>query len=256
MNTQTYLEFGLETIKKTRAFILEKCRTGFSVSTKTDNTLVTEADRETEKLIRNEIEQKFPTHGIIGEEFGVNNENAEFKWYLDPIDGTISFSHGIPLYGTIMALYQGDTPLVGIIDHPGLELCYYASQGHGTFCNGTKLTIKDTLDNFDKEIIATGDRNQFEKSGTTKPYKELLEKHEFVRTIPDCFGHTLAAKGAVGAMIDFHINAWDIAATKIIIEEAGGKFLLLKKSQLPNGKVKHNIICGKPKVVDWLDEIF
>jgi myo-inositol-1(or 4)-monophosphatase len=144
MNTQTYLDFGLETIKKARAFILEKCRAGFSVSTKADNTVVTDVDRETEKLIRNEIEQKFPAHCIIGEEFGVDNENAEFKWYVDPIDGTISFSNGIPLYGTIMALHQGDIPLIGIIDHPGLGLCYYASKGHGTFCNGTKITMKCT----------------------------------------------------------------------------------------------------------------
>lgn len=256
MNTQNYLKFGLNTIKKARAFILKKCQTKFSISTKTDNTLVTEVDRETEKFIRNEIEKKFPTHCIIGEEYGVSNENAEFKWYLDPIDGTISFSHGIPLYGTIIALHQGETPLVGIIDHPGMGLCYYASKDHGTFCNKKKIIIKDTLDNFEREIIATGDRSQFNKSGTLKKYNKLLAKHELVRTIPDCFGHTLAAKGAVGAMIDFHINAWDVAATKIIIEEAGGKFLLLKKSQLPNDNIKHNIICGKPKVVDWLNEIF
>jgi histidinol phosphatase-like enzyme (inositol monophosphatase family) len=241
---------------KKPAFILEKSRTGFSVSIKSDTTLVTEVDRETEQLIRHEIKQKFPTHGIIGEEFGIHNEQAEFKWYLDPIDGTISFSHGIPLYGTILALHHGETPLVGIMDHPALDLCYYASQGHGTFCNGVRIDIQDTLDNFEKEIIATGDQKQFEDSGTTHAFKKLLENHKLVRTIPDCFGHTLAAKGAVGAMVDFHINVWDMAATKIIIEEAGGKYVLLKKTEAANGQFKYNIICGKPKVVDWLSSYF
>lgn len=255
MNTPDYLAFGLQTLTKTRSFILEKCRTGFHVATKEDDTLVTEVDRETEQLMRREIEQHFPQHGIIGEEFGSTNENAEFRWYLDPIDGTLSFSHGIPLYGTLLALYQGETPLVGIIDHPGLGLCYYASKGQGAFCNGEKITLTDTS-NLDEEIIATGDRWQFAKTGTLEAYKALLEQHKLVRTVPDCFGHTLAAKGAVGAMLDFHINAWDIAATKILIEEAGGKFLPLKKTELPDGGVKHNIICGKPKVVEWLGELF
>jgi len=256
VNPQPYLEFGLETIKKARAFILQKSLTGFSVSEKADNTVVTEVDRETEQLIRFEIQQKYPSHGIIGEEFGIHNEHAEYKWYLDPIDGTISFSHGIPLYGTILALHQGDTPILGIFDLPALDLCYYASVGQGSFCNGTRFTILDTEDDFEKEVIATGDLKQFEDSGTLMAFQELIKKHSLTRTIPDCFGHTLAAKGAVGAMIDFHLNVWDIAATKIIIEEAGGKYVLLKEQESVNGKIKYSIICGKPKVVDWLVPFF
>ncbi len=256
MDARHYLEFGLATIKKARAFILDKSKKGFNVSIKADDTVVTEVDRETEQLIRKEIEQHFPTHGIVGEEFGLHNEQAEFKWYLDPIDGTISFSHGIPLYGTILALHQGDTPLVGIIDHPGLDLCYYASQGQGTFCNGERITIQDTLENFEKEIIATGDLKQFDDCGTFNAYQELVKAHKLVRTLPDCFGHTLAAKGAVGAMVDFHLNVWDMAATKIMIEEAGGKYVLHKEYEEAKGKFKYNIICGKPKVVDWVSKFF
>lgn len=256
MDTVNYLEFGLATIRKARAFIKDKSRKGFSVSVKADDTVVTEVDRETEQLIRREIENTFPTHGIVGEEFGIQNDQAEFKWYLDPIDGTISFSHGIPLYGTILALHQGDTPLLGIIDHPGLDLCYYASLDHGAFCNGVKITIQDTLENFEKEIIATGDLKQFDDSGTLCAYQELIKAHKLVRTLPDCFGHTLAAKGAVGAMVDFHLNVWDMAATKIIMEEAGGKYTLLKKAEIAKGKFKYNIICGKPKVVDWVSKFF
>ena len=256
MDTTHFLEFGLATIKKARTLILEKSKKGFSVSIKTDDTVVTEVDREAEQLIRNEIEKNFPDHGIVGEEFGNHNEQAEFKWYLDPIDGTISLSHGIPLYGTILALHQGNTPLVGIIDHPGLDQCYYALKGKGTFCNGDKITIKDTLENFEKEIIATGDLKQFVDSGTFKSYEDIVKSHKLVRTLPDCFGHTLAAKGSVGAMVDFHLNVWDMAATKIILEEAGGKFVLHKETEIAAGKFKYNIICGKPKVVDWVNKFF
>jgi len=255
MYTQSFLEFGLATIKKARALILNRSQRGFSVLTKDDNTVVTEVDRETEQFIRTKIEKKYPSHGIIGEEFGVHNPLAEFKWYLDPIDGTISFSHDIPLYGTILALYQGDTPLVGIIDHPGLDLCYYAALGQGTSCNGERFTIQDPLSNFEKEIIATGDRSQFYDSGTLNLYQKLCDKHQLIRTIPDCFGHTLAAKGSIGAMIDFHINVWDMAATKIIVEEAGGKYILFNKTESGNGIIKYSIVCGKPNVVDWLIKV-
>ena len=157
-----------------------------------------------------------------------------------------------------MALHQGATPLVGIIDHPGLDRCYWAAQGSGAFCNGERIRIIDLTSpaKLAKEIIATGDLKQFELSGTMSAYTNLLAQHELVRTIPDCVGHTLAAQGAVGAMIDFHVNAWDIAATQLIIEEAGGKFLVLKQFALPSGKLKYNIICGKPKVVAWLSTIF
>jgi histidinol phosphatase-like enzyme (inositol monophosphatase family) len=256
MDTHHFLEFGLATITKARALILDKSRKGFSVSIKVDDTVVTEVDRETELLIRKEIQHTFPTHGIVGEEYGNHNEQAEYKWYLDPIDGTISFSHGIPLYGTILALHHGDTPLVGIIDHPGLGLCYYASQGNGTFCNGERITMQGVLENFNKEIIATGDLKQFDDSNTFEAYQQLVKDHKLVRTLPDCFGHTLAAKGSVGAMVDFHLNIWDLAATKIIIEEAGGKFVLLNKWKNAHGIFKYNIICGKPEVVDWVGKYF
>jgi fructose-1,6-bisphosphatase/inositol monophosphatase family enzyme len=142
MDALHFLDFGLATIKKARAFIHEKSKKGFTVSIKSDDTVVTEVDRETEQLIRAEIEKKFPGHGIVGEEFGIRNEQAEFKWYLDPIDGTISFSHGIPLYGTILALHQGDTPLVGIIDHPGWTYAFMLQKVKALFVMAKELPCR------------------------------------------------------------------------------------------------------------------
>lgn len=258
MNPQSYLSFALTTMQQARSFILERSQADFKISTKADTTLVTEVDRETEKLIRAEIEKNFPDHSVVGEELGVTNEGSDFVWYLDPIDGTLSFSHGIPLYGSILALYYGGQPLVGIIDHPGIGICYHAARGMGSFCNGQKITIHDvkSRDDLKKEIIATGDKREFEDPGVIDAYKSLLEQHDLVRTIPDCFGHTLAAKGAVGAMIDLDLNIWDIAATKIIVEEAGGKFVSFEKVKQVDEKQKYNIICGKPQVVDWVETIF
>ena len=255
MDAQIYLDFALEIIKKTRVLIKNKRK--FTISKKSDASMVTEVDREVELLVRSEIERKFPEHGIVGEEFGIKNKESEYQWLIDPIDGTRSFCKGIPLYGTILALHYKGTPLVGVIDHPDLDTCYYAVKNGGAFCNGEKIKINDVAPSeFEEEIIATSDRKHFKNVGAMTAYESLLAKHSLVRTIPDCFGHTLAVKGAVGAMIDFNISAWDVAATQILVEEAGGTFLVIKKFKLPNGELKYNIICGKPIIVSWLVDIF
>lgn len=138
--------------------------------------------------------------------------------------------------------------MIGLIDLPGLNQCYYASLGHGAFCNGKRFVIEDDLSDFENEIIVTGDVNQFKSAGALEIYFELLKQHRLVRTIPDCFGHALAMQGRVGAMIDVHLNPWDVAATKIITEEAGGKYVLLSKTETAEGRFKYDILFGKPRI--------
>ncbi len=258
MNIQEYLQFGLNTIKKSRTLILEKANADFQISQKADKSIVTEVDQAAEKLIRQEIKTAYPDHGILGEEYGTTNESSDFQWILDPIDGTISFSHGIPLYGTILALHYQNEPIIGIIDHPGINHLYYAAKNQGAFHNHQPIKITDinSPTEIPNQIIGIGDIAQFTSSNTLDQYHQLIKQHQYVRTTTDCFGHTLAAQGSIGAMVDFRLNPWDTAATKILIEEAGGKFLLLRETPTSEGKTKQDIIIGKPTVVDWLAKIF
>ncbi len=249
---RSFLRAAHRVVDGSRRVILRAAARGFTTRAKPDKSFVTDADLAAEKVLRAAIARRFPDHGILGEEFERVRPEAEFQWIIDPIDGTLSFTRGIPLYGTILALHRRGKPVLGIIDHPALGLRYAAAAGLGARRNGKPLRLRDDGTPAAGEIIATGDRMHFLKVGSGPAFDRLLKGHPQVRTYADCFGHALAAEGAVGAMVDYGIRIWDMAATQVIIEEAGGKFELV--SRLPDGKGGHfyNIVCGKPRVVKRL----
>ena len=149
-------------------------------------------------------------------------------------------------------------PIVSVIVHPSLNLTYHAVLGGGAYRNDEKIAIKDVSSRQVKtEMIATGDLYAFRLSNSLGKYRQLLRKHPLVRTIPDCVGHTLAAQGSVGAMVDYYLNYWDFAATQLLVGEAGGKFVITSTKKQASGNLAYNMICGKPRVVNWLlKEIF
>lgn len=246
------LRAALAMTAKTGALIRRRLARGPRVRVKKDGSYVTDADLAAEQLLRAEIIRRFPDHGIQGEEFGARNSKSDFQWLLDPIDGTLSFTRGIPLFGTIVGLFWRGKPLLGVIDHPALGETYAAAAGLGASRNGKPLKLAAPRASIDDELVAVCYRDQFLRCGKQAVFDRLMKSHPQVRTYGDCFGHTLAAEGAVGAMVDYDINPWDLAATQILIEEAGGKYVRLGGRTLPGGKQRFNIMFGKPKVVDWL----
>lgn len=257
-----FLAQALSLSKKAGQIILKRRISGYGVRRKSDRSFVTDVDLEVERFLRAQIGKLFPAHGIIGEEFPSVNPGADFQWLIDPIDGTLSFSRGVPLYGTIIALHHLGRPVVAVVDHPALNLRYSAALGHGTYCNGMPQFVKaqslpvKTSVKPREEIIVMGDRAQFVGVGKEAAFDALLREHPRVRIYPDCFGHTLAVSGAVGAMVDFGIHSWDIAATRLLIEEAGGKYVCAQTLKRPGKETLYGIIFGKPKVVDWLLPFF
>jgi histidinol phosphatase-like enzyme (inositol monophosphatase family) len=246
------LREGLRFVSLSRAAIRRKTAGNLRVRRKSDRTFVTDADLAAERALRAAIGRRFPDHGILGEELAPKAPGSEFQWIIDPIDGTLSFVNGIPLYGTILALHHRGTPLLGIIDHPGLGECYSAAAGLGAWTGDRRLRLKD-LDGgaaAPDEVVAVGDRGHFIKCGRQAAFDRLMRRHPQVRTYADCFGHTLAVRGAVGAMVDFGLKLWDIAATEVLITEAGGSYVCVESPQKPDGL--YSIVFGKPRVVDWL----
>jgi fructose-1,6-bisphosphatase/inositol monophosphatase family enzyme len=240
-----------------RRVILRRMDSGFRKRLKADASYVTDADLEAERVLRRAIARHFPEHGVIGEEFPAVNPGAPFQWILDPIDGTLSFTHGIPFFGTIIALHHCGRPLVGVIDHPALDLCYSAGLGLGTRRNGTRVRIRDLApgESLEREVISAGDRSRFVQCRSAGAFDHLLRIHHNVRGYTDCLGHTLAAEGKVGATVDYGLKIWDLAATRLLIEEAGGKYVCTYESP-QQGQPIYGIIFGKPRVVNWLLEIF
>ena len=241
---------------ESRKIIKEKIKQGFSYELKPDGTFVTNVDFAVEDYLRSLIKNRFPDHDIIGEEFYSSPTGAPMSWIIDPIDGTHSFRHKVPLFGTIITLLNENKPIVGLIDLPMLNRCYYGAKERGTFMNGQPVVIKDLSmqDRVDLELIATGDRVQFENAKISEYLDIIYKNHKRVRTYTDCFGHAMAIEGAVGAMIDADLKLWDVAATLLLVKEAGGIMLnILPGSNDINGP--YNIIFGKPRVVKWVASV-
>jgi len=200
---------------------------------KSDGSPVTQADQEGEGLIRSYLLSHTPIGplDILGEEEGLQGAGTRWQWIVDPIDGTRSFIHGIPLFGTIIALLdtRESLPVVGVIQLPMLGLTYAAARGQGTTCQGKTLHLPEHVP-IETAIIGVGDFAQFSSAKREADYRQLLAMSGYVRGYTDCFGHSLVIGGGLGAMVDPALNPWDILATQVLIEEAGGVAVLRPSS--------------------------
>ena len=248
------LSEACDIVRQTRALIEAALETGFTHRTKADGSFVTDVDIAVEEKARTLLASRFPMHRIIGEELPEAGSGHALTWVIDPIDGTKSFRHGVPLYGTLLALLHGEDPILGIIDLPGLDRTYSAARGLGTRCNGRSVTLEDLPDGdaLEKEIIGIGDRQQFVSAGRTNVFNRLMQAHPGVRTYTDCFGHALALDGSVGAMVDFDLRLWDTMASKVLMEEAGGRYVCSQRAGKGLRERRFDVILGKPRVVDWI----
>ena len=252
------LEKARQITRQTRELIEEALTGGINHRLKEDNSFVTEVDLAVERQIRSTLNGWFPSHGIVGEEFEVLNPGADFQWIIDPIDGTRSLRHRVPLFGTLLALSFRGKPVIGVIDLPGLKRCYSAAVGLGAWCNGRRLEVSDLGkdDLLEHEILSVGDRAQFQKAGKAEVLDRLSGCHPGVRTYCDCFGHCLAIEGSVGAMIDPDLHLWDVAATVVLAGEAGCKFSWLRRDDGCRKGGSYDVVFGKPSVVDWVIQLW
>lgn len=191
-----------------------------AVEIKEDQTLVTQADRQAEAVMRDLIRKTYPQHGILGEEFGLENASAEFVWTLDPIDGTISFASGCPLFGTLIGLLHGGTPILGAIHQPVLhQLCI--GNNTETTLNGRVVRLRET-DHLSEAMLLTTDIASIGKHQKKEGFEELLRQTRLYRTWGDCYGYLLVASGGADIMLDPMMHPWDILPLVPIIQGANG----------------------------------
>lgn len=208
------------------------------VQEKKDGSPVTLADQEAEAVIRAHLLSRAAIGplDILGEEEGLTGQGTRWRWTVDPIDGTRSFIHGIPLFGTMIGLQdmEDERAVLGVIHLPMLSLTYAGAKSQGVTCNGKSVRLPESVP-IDDAIISVGDVAQFVAARRYEIYCRLSGLHSYVRGYTDCFGHGLVISGAVGAMMDPALNPWDILPTQALVEEAGG-MIVLRPSQVP-GKV-------------------
>lgn len=219
-------QIGVEAGKQTLKLFQNR---ELQVDRKNDSSPVTEADRNAETFLRNEIEKVFPDDGIVGEEHGVKEGKNSVRWILDPIDGTKSFISGVPLYGTMVGVEIDGRPEIGVVYIPGLDEGVFASTGNGAWhFKGedppTQCAVSQTSE-LSEAVIVTSEISTFGDRNAGQVYEQLVEQAYFVRTWGDCYGYVLVATGRVDLMIDPILSVWDAAAVSPIISEAGGVFV-------------------------------
>ena len=221
MNLEPYRAFMIELAEKSGDFVRPLFGApGLAVETKSDQSPVTAADRGAEELMRAMIAKKFPSHGIIGEEFGTERGDAEFVWVLDPIDGTKSFITGVPLWGTLIALLHRGQPVLGAIHQPVLKQLMLGD-GATTTLNGRTVRCRATTRVEDATLLFSDPLNPA-KYQNGAAHDALLRRAKLTRTWGDCYGYLLVASGQADAMLDPIMNPWDIAALVPVIRGAGG----------------------------------
>lgn len=190
------------------------------VELKADDTPVTQADRRAEEVMRHLIRKEFPDHGVIGEEFGTENEAAEFVWVLDPIDGTISFAGGCPLFGTLIGLLHEGQPVLGAIHQPILDLLCIGDNHQTTF-NGNRVQMRE-IDNLSQTLVLATDLLNIAKYQQNEGFDRLIQEARLFRTWGDCYGYLLLASGRADIMLDPIMNPWDVLPIIPIIRGAKG----------------------------------
>ncbi|MEX0845364.1 MAG: histidinol-phosphatase [Balneolaceae bacterium] len=221
--TKELLDTAVEIAKIGGHHTLKYFNKNVEVLSKSDDSPVTIADKETEQIIRKEIQKRYPDHGIIGEEFGRTNEGSNIQWVLDPIDGTKSFIHGIPFYTTLIGILIDNEPQVGIIYAPALDELCAAAIGLGATLNGKPCKVRETKNLADATFLMTEIR-YFKELGQQELFEELLAKTKLHRTWGDAYGHLMVATGRADLMYDPELNIWDAAALLPVVQEAGGVF--------------------------------
>ncbi len=220
---QHFLAVAKSAAQKGGQRALKYFRKNVSVIKKVDRSPVTRADREAEQVIRGILGKAFPGHQLCGEEFGWDkNHPSDFKWWIDPVDGTRQFIRGIPFWGTLIALEHQGEVVAGVIHHPTLSLTLWAAKGLGCYAGGKKVHVSK-IPGLKGGTLTYGGLRMVPQS-YRKKLTDLITTCYDDRGFGDCFGHSLVIQGMTEAMLDPVVKPYDVAAIKICVEEAGGKF--------------------------------
>ena len=218
---QEFVDFSKALASASGDIITSYFRSDFAVETKSDESPVTIADKQAEEIMREMIMKEYPAHGIIGEEFGDHNEDAEYQWVLDPIDGTKSFVGGTFLFGTLIGLMKDGQPIVGTIHHP-LTSHLLIGTGDETRLNGEIVKVRDTRKLRDA-VMLYSDFIHVGQYQNGIAFQQLMGRTRYNRTWGDCHGYFLLATGYADIMLDPIMHLWDIVALIPVVEGAGGK---------------------------------
>ena len=207
------------------------------IERKADSTVVTNADKDAERKIRAFFSAApKPVYPVLGEEWGDDTQGARFRWTVDPIDGTLGYTRGLPNFGSLIAFddVQAGKALAGVIHLPAFGETYAAARGHGASCNGSPIRAAADRE-LTECLVSVSSLKDFRRARLEEGYQRLSSEVGHLRGNFDCWTHGMAARGALDAVVEFALNRWDIAPTEVIIEEGGGT-CIIRPSRITPGK--------------------
>jgi len=223
MDLRTYLDFTTSLAYRAGRLTLAYFNTDPQFEFKGDNTPVTRADRAAEAMIRDAIEAAYPTHEIVGEEYGeAVGKKSAFRWLIDPIDGTKSFTRGVPLYAVLIGLEIEGVVRVGAAYFPALDEMLCAADGLGAWWNSRRARVSP-VDSLERACICYTTYRNFERRDPAL-WPRLSQAAYMLRGWSDAYGYLLVATGRAEACLDPFMNVWDCGPFPVIFREAGGYF--------------------------------
>jgi myo-inositol-1(or 4)-monophosphatase len=218
-----FLETAASIAREAGALIASYHARGIGFELKGDYDLVTEADRASERLIVDRLHQHFPTHSVVAEEGGGLEGTSEYRWYVDPLDGTTNFAHGFPMFNVTLALESAGELIAGVVYHPIHHEMFTAEAGGGAFLNGGRIHVSKAA-RIDDALVATGfpSRKRHENVNVHFYYQLAMMSHGVRRAGAAALDLAYVACGRLDAFWEFGLNPWDMAAGVLLVREAGG----------------------------------
>jgi myo-inositol-1(or 4)-monophosphatase len=219
-----YLETAVDIAREAGALLanyLER-RIGFELKGEFD--LVTEADRASERLVVERLRTHFPTHGIVAEEGGGHEGQSEYRWYVDPLDGTTNFAHSFPAFNVTLGLYRGDEPVAGVVYDPIRREMFTAERGAGAYLNNHRMKVS-TVSRLSDSLASTGfpSRKRHHNVNIHFYYQLAMASHGVRRTGSAALDLAYVACGRLDFFWEFGLKPWDMAAGNLLVQEAGGR---------------------------------
>lgn len=254
-HSESFLPAMSAIAREAGALILNYFHQGLKIEYKGDADLVTAADRASEALIRERIAKQFPSHDVLGEEQGLNDRGSEYRWYVDPLDGTTNFAHGYPVFAVSMALEHRSKAdgkrVAGVVYDPTRDEMFSAALGQGAELNGKPIHVSKTAQ-LKECLLATGfPSHKRHKNPNIHFYHQItLRTHGVRRAGSAALDLCCVASGRFDGFWEFNLNPWDTAAGVLIVEEAGGRvtrfdgssFLLDSRETLASNGIVHDAL--------------
>jgi myo-inositol-1(or 4)-monophosphatase len=219
----SYLETAVEIAREASALLRDFAGRHIGFELKGEHDLVTAADRASEKLVVERLRAHYPSHSIVGEEGGEYAGSSDFRWYVDPLDGTTNFAHGFPVYNVTLALEQYGELVAGVIADPTRDEIFTAERGSGAFLNGTRIRVSN-VKRLEEALVATGfpSRRRHQNVNVHFFYQLAMLSHGVRRPGAAALDLAYVACGRLDLFWEFHLHPWDMAAGILIVREAGG----------------------------------